>query len=192
MRFRSGVPCRRKPCETAPSSSSTSSPTKASHIPARPGALTFSRPLVGIRQLPPHFPEEPLLGIEALEETLLTLDQKSGARRKAPPARSGAGGRRRVSGKLRGGSFPGTSRAPHVQAASSDLHRAPGPPGRAGGGGGVRDRPCVALRLPGRLPVSGNPAAPGDAHGRPARVPPLATVPPERRSLPRPAPEHRP
>jgi len=43
----------------------------------RLGALTFSRPLVGIRQLPPHFPGEPVLGIEALEQTALTLDQKS-------------------------------------------------------------------------------------------------------------------
>jgi hypothetical protein len=52
----------------------------------RMGALTFSRPLVGIRQLPPHFPEEPLLGIEALQETVLTLDQKSAVARFLRPA----------------------------------------------------------------------------------------------------------
>jgi len=50
------------------------------------GALTFSRPLVGIRQLPPHFPQEPLLGIEALEQTVFTLDQKSAVARFLRPA----------------------------------------------------------------------------------------------------------
>jgi hypothetical protein len=52
----------------------------------RLGALTFARPLVGIRQLPAHFPEEPLLGIEALEQMMVTLDQKSAVARFSRPA----------------------------------------------------------------------------------------------------------
>jgi hypothetical protein len=42
--------------------------------------------VVGIRPLPPHFPEEPLLGIEALDQLVLTLDQKSAVARFVRPA----------------------------------------------------------------------------------------------------------
>jgi hypothetical protein len=54
----------------------------------RVGALTFARPLVAIRPLPAHFPEEPLLGIEALEQLVVTLDQKSALVRLSRPAGS--------------------------------------------------------------------------------------------------------
>jgi hypothetical protein len=55
----------------------------------RIGAVTFARPFVGIRQLPPHFPEEPLLGIDALEQLVVTLDQKSAVARISRPAGPG-------------------------------------------------------------------------------------------------------
>jgi len=51
----------------------------------RVGALTFARPLVAVRPLPAHFPEEPVLGIEALEQLVVTLDQKSARVRLSRP-----------------------------------------------------------------------------------------------------------
>ena len=50
------------------------------------GAITFQKPVVGIRPLPPHFPEEPLLGSAALGQMVVTLDQKSATVRFSRPA----------------------------------------------------------------------------------------------------------